>query len=93
MVKHDDGDKKIWITEVGAPTGTGPNAVSEADQAKSLVQARDQAVGWEWAGPLIYYELVDGGTDPTEIEENFGVLREDLSLKPSAVALIDDEKK
>jgi len=93
MVKHDDGDTKIWITEFGAPTGTGPNSVSEDDQAKSLVQAHDQVLGWEWAGPLIYYELVDGGTDPGEIEENFGVLREDLSLKPAAVALIDDEKE
>lgn len=91
MVKHDDGEKKIWITEFGAPTGTGPNAVSEDAQAKALIQARDQVRGWEWAGPLIYYELVDGGTDPGEIEENFGVLREDLTLKPAAVALTGED--
>jgi hypothetical protein len=90
--RHRDGRKKIWITEFGAPTGTGPNAVSDEDQSKTLLQARQQVQRWDWAGPLIYYELVDGGTDPTEIEDNFGVLREDLSLKPAAVALIGKDK-
>jgi GH35 family endo-1,4-beta-xylanase len=93
MDRHGEGRKKIWITEFGAPTGTGPNAVSEEDQAETLLQARQQVQGWDWAGPLIYYELVDGGTDPTEIEDNFGVLREDLSLKPAAAALIGEDKK
>ena len=89
MDRHGDGRKKIWITEFGAPTGTGPNAVSEARSGKGLLQAREQLERWDWAGPLIYYELVDGGTDPTDIEENFGVLRDDLSPKPAAVALMD----
>jgi polysaccharide biosynthesis protein PslG len=91
--KQGDGRKRIWITEFGAPTGTGPNAVSEEDQSKALLQARQQVQHWEWAGPLIYYELVDGGTDSTEIEENFGVLRKDLSPKPAAVALMGEDKK
>ncbi|MDP9166749.1 MAG: cellulase family glycosylhydrolase [Actinomycetota bacterium] len=89
--KHGDGGKKIWITEFGAPTGTGPNAVSEQDQAKALLQARHEAGSWDWAGPLIYYELVDGGTNLTEIEDNFGVLRADLSLKPAATALMNGD--
>lgn len=89
MSKRGDGGKKIWITEFGAPTGTGPNAVSDADQSKALLQARKDVRGWEWAGPLMFYELVDGGTNSAEIEDNFGVLRVDLSLKPAAQALID----
>jgi GH35 family endo-1,4-beta-xylanase len=89
MERHGDGGKKIWITEFGAPTGTGPNAVSEDNQAASLVQAREQVADWDWAGPLMYYELVDGGTDPAEIEQNFGVVREDLSPKAAADALMD----
>jgi hypothetical protein len=32
--------------------------------------------------------LVDGGTDPTDIEQNFGVLRENLTLKVAALALM-----
>ena len=89
MDRHRDGRKRIWITEFGAPTGTGPNAVSEADQARAILQAREQLERWDWAGPLIYYELVDGGTNLTDIEENFGVLRDDLSPKFAAVALMD----
>ena len=88
MEKHGDGQTKIWITEFGAPTGEGPDAVSDQMQAAILLQARHQAEEWEWAGPLIYYELVDGGTDPTDIEQNFGVLRENLTLKASALALM-----
>lgn len=90
MSRHGDGRKKVWITEFGAPTGTGPNSVSEEEQAEALIKARQLVARWDWAGPLIYYELVDGGTDSTDVEQNFGVLREDLSLKPAAVALIDE---
>jgi polysaccharide biosynthesis protein PslG len=89
MDRHGDDGTKIWITEFGAPTGTGPHAVSEDDQAAALLQARDQVENWDWAGPLMYYELVDGGTDPSDPEQNFGVLREDLSPKPAAEALMD----
>lgn len=89
MDRHGDGSKKIWITEFGAPTGTGEHAVSEDDQAAAFLQARDQVEQWEWAGPLIYYELVDGGEDLTDTEQNFGVLHEDLSPKPAADALMD----
>jgi len=89
MESHGDGGKKVWITEFGAPTGTGPHAVSDGAQATTLLQARRQVQKWDWAGPLIYYELVDGGTDPTDVEQNFGVLRQDLSPKPAADALMD----
>lgn len=93
MDRHGDGGKKVWITEFGAPTGTGPTAVSERDQALSLLQARRQVARWDWAGPLLYYELVDGGTDVTDVEKNFGVLREDLTPKPAAVALMESASR
>lgn len=87
--RNGDDRKKLWITEFGAPTGTGPYAVSEDDQAAALLQARDQIRQWDWAGPLIYYELVDGGTDTDDTEQNFGLLRTDLSPKRVAQALMD----
>jgi hypothetical protein len=89
MANHGDGDKLIWITEFGAPTGTSVNAVSEEQQAAILLAARQQVALWGWAGPLMYYELVDGGTNPSDGEQNFGVLRQDLSLKAAALALIE----
>lgn len=89
MVAHGDGNKLIWMTEFGAPTGTSVNAVTEQQQAELLLAARQQVAQWNWAGPLMYYELVDGGTNPADGEQNFGVLRQDLSLKAAAVALIE----
>jgi polysaccharide biosynthesis protein PslG len=89
MVRHGDAEKKIWITEFGAPTGTVPGAVSERGQANTILQARRQVQYWDWAGPLIYYELRDGGTNPTDVEQNFGLVRRDLSLKPAGKALMD----
>lgn len=86
--RNDDGGKKIWITEFGAPTGTAAEAMSEADQKMSVQQARSMAESWNWAGPLIYYELRDSGTDPADLEQNFGVLRADLSPKDAATALM-----
>lgn len=80
--------KKIWITEFGAPTGSSDRALSEEDQATTLFQARGQLDQWAWAGPLIYYELVDGGTDLADPEQNFGVLREDLAPKAAAIELL-----
>ncbi len=91
MDRNGDGRKKIWITELGAATGTSPTAVSDQDQAAALEWARLQVQRWDWAGPLIYYELVDGGTDLGDIEQNYGVLRVDLSLKPAAMDLINND--
>ncbi|WP_232066730.1 cellulase family glycosylhydrolase [Mycobacterium parmense] len=88
MVRHGDAGKKVWITEFGAPTGTGPGSMSATDQANSVVQSRRQVRNWDWAGPLIYYELRDAGTDPNDIEQNFGLVRMDMSLKPAAEALM-----
>lgn len=88
MVEHGDSDKKVWVTEYGAPTGTSSHAVSEEDQARALIEARRQLAQWDWAGPLIYYELVDGGTDLSYDQDNFGVLRTNLEPKPAADALM-----
>lgn len=88
--RNGDADKKIWITEFGAPTGTAAEAMSERDQATSLLEARGLAESWDWAGPLVFYELRDSGTDPAELEDNFGVLRADLSPKDAAKALMDN---
>ncbi len=88
MAKHGDARKKIWITEYGAPTGTGQDTVSEDDQARALLEARQQVAAWDWIGPLIYYELTDDGTDLTDAAKNFGVLRANLDPKPAATALI-----
>lgn len=88
MERHGDGGKKIWITEFGAPTGTAPDALSDNDQALTIMQASKLVERWSWAGPLLYFELRDRGTKPGVDEDNFGVVRRDLSLKLAGKALI-----
>jgi hypothetical protein len=88
MEQHGDGRKKLWITEFGAPTGTAPDAVSDRSQAITIMSARSLIQKWTWVGPLIYFELRDSGTDPAVVDDNFGVVRRDLSLKPAGEALL-----
>lgn len=89
MEQWGDADKQIWVTEFGAPTGTGDGSMSETEQAESLSQAAQLAASWPWLGPVIIYELRDRGTDPGDLEQNFGVLRQDLTPKEAGQALLD----
>lgn len=83
MVSNGDSAKQIWMTEMGGPTGTGTNAVTEAEQASMLTEAHTLAASYPWAGPVIWYEYWDQSTDLTNTEMNFGVLRNDYSPKPA----------
>lgn len=86
MVRNGDGDKKMWITEFGAPTGTSPAAVSEGEQAAILAAAFEAVAQLSFVGPMFVYALRDYGTDPSEPEDNFGLLRHDFSPKPARAA-------
>lgn len=100
MMQNGDSDKKIWITEYGAPTG-GPGSatsgyvpgedadhVTEGYQAAILEDAlRETTKGDVWAGPLFWYSYKDLGT--SESTENFyGLRRADGSHKPAYDALL-----
>lgn len=88
MAANGDGAKQIWLTEYGAPTGTGTDAVTEAKQADLLVAAIATAASWSWTGPLFFYGGRDRGTDLTDREQNFGFVRTDFSSKPAHAALV-----
>jgi polysaccharide biosynthesis protein PslG len=81
MAEHGDSDKKIWITEFGAPTGT----VTEAQQSTELVQAITDAKETSWIGAFYIYtwsDQFDGA--------GFGLLDSSGNPKPaySAVAAL-----
>lgn len=78
MTEHGDGAKRIWLTEYGAPT----SVVSEDEQADFLESAYALAADSEWAGPLFYYSFRDIGTDLSEPEHFYGLLRNDWGQKP-----------
>lgn len=79
--------KEIWLDETGWYTGTAEDAKTEEQQAAYAVRS---AVLWEdylkdnnRKGRIMYYNLVDSGSDETDSEQNFGLADSDLVPKKS----------
>jgi len=79
------GGKPIWVTEIGVPTHTGITGSSEAMQAKFLprIYMTLLALG---AQNVTWYDMVDDGPDLSNKEYNFGILRNDYTVKPAYYA-------
>lgn len=86
MVAHGDGAKRIWATEVGAPT-RGSGSVSERTQAQWVGEYYSVWNTWPYTGPMLWYSVRDTGTGGDE-QEAFGVLRADGAPKPALAALV-----
>ena len=87
MLRNGDGDKRMWITEFGAITGTAPGAVSETEHAAIITDAFHAMAQLRFVdGPMFVYAIRDAGTDPADVEDNFGLLRRDFSPKASHAA-------
>jgi hypothetical protein len=85
MVANGDVNKKIWLTEFGAPTD-GPDPawyVSEASQSQMVTDVVQTYESYPWAGPLFWYTFKDGGTATSTNENFFGLVRADGSTKPA----------
>jgi hypothetical protein len=83
MAEHGDGAKKIWGTEVGAPSGTDSRALTEAQQAQWV---HDYLLGWNTAyrsftGPLVWMPVRDSGTDASNRWENMGLMHRNRTPK------------
>lgn len=93
--------KPIWITEYGAPTngpGAGatladlnltnhPDHVDEALQAQMATDSVSLARRSTFIGALFWHSYRDLGTDPSTIENFFGLRRKDGTVKPAWSAL------
>lgn len=79
----------IWDTEWGYSSswyGEGHSAEARARQANMV--ARELLSAWAMGFPLVvYYDLRDGGTDPDDSEDNFGLVQNDYAEKPSMLAV------
>ena len=84
MQQNGDGNKKIWITEFGCPTGTHagqPAACTDATLAQQITQAYNQANAWGWIGSLFIFSWQDNTGDG-----DFGLYYANGSPKTVALA-------
>jgi hypothetical protein len=92
MAANGDANKQVWSTEAGAPTGTfvgsDRRAIPEEQQALTAKRIYEIAAQRPWMGPVFWFCFRDYGPDLGEIEQNFGILRDDWSLKPAYAAFV-----
>jgi hypothetical protein len=84
MEMNGDGDKRIWLTNFGAPTVAGP--VNEMQQAQLLTDAAALLRSYSWAGPMFWFSYRDIAVDGQNPWDWFGVVRPDFSAKPAHAA-------
>lgn len=96
MISRGDNGKKIWITEYGVPTG-GPGKMRNLDELtfnygsdymselteEYLVKrtAEIYSQNRSWLGGFFWYSLRNNGTDVSDPENFFGLVRNDWSKK------------
>lgn len=85
MASNGDAAKRIWITEFGVPTSPSADG-NTTIQAQSATALFTLLVGSSSFGPAFWYALVDDGTDPTNIEDNFGLITFGGVNKPAFAA-------
>lgn len=98
MVSNNESNKKIWVTEFGAPTngpGTerslneldfsyGSDYMSEKAQQTLVERASSlYSADKSWMGPFFWYSLRDNDVSKTTPENFFGIIRYDGTFKPS----------
>jgi hypothetical protein len=73
MTSNGDSAKKVWITEVGAPSG-GPDGVGQAWQATEMTQVIADAKATSWVGGVYLYSWQDEGTSQSNDEDWYGLV-------------------
>ena len=76
MVDNGDGGKKIWMTEIGAPT-SAPSAagVSQDEQARQITDVLWKSAESGFSGPAFIFSIRDvDSADQDNEQDNFGAL-------------------
>jgi hypothetical protein len=85
MAANGDGNKQIWGTEYGAPTGgNDPKRVTLGEQAQYIADGLSWWVGRPYTGPLFIKNIRDFPmNDPGDWHHRMGLLNNDFSPKPA----------
>lgn len=79
----------VWSTEWGYSSTWNGNGQGKSERLRQAqLVTRELLSAWAMGFPLIvYYDLNDGGTDPTNADNNFGLLTPENADKPAMVAV------
>lgn len=83
MAQYGDGDKTVWTSEYGLPT----SYVSEAQQAEFIDDFMTTWSELDGVGPQFIYSLVDRDSGSTEVEDTWGLFRDDYTPKQAAAVV------
>jgi polysaccharide biosynthesis protein PslG len=87
LADHAGKEVPIYLTEVGWPTHEGACGQSEADAGVFTLRLLLEASLRPWLKGVWVYESIDSGSDPTNQEHRFGLLRRDGSERPSGAVV------
>jgi hypothetical protein len=76
MSAHGDGGKKVWLTELGAPTSAPfAEGVSQEEQARQITDVLAAAAQLDYSGPAFIYSIRDEDSSLVDNREaNCGTL-------------------
>jgi len=85
MLREANGGKPfpLFATEFGVPTHVGQNGSTESHSADDLAQIYLLAISLDYIQGLWWYDFRDDGWDAGYNENNFGIVRNDMTPKPS----------
>jgi hypothetical protein len=87
MVANGDGAKRIWATEIGAPTPATIAGVTTTPDylARYVTEAFSAWRSWAWTGPMFWYSYRDAGSNVADTEQVFGLVKRDYTPKSPAL--------
>jgi len=88
LKRNGDVEKNIWITELGYPTSKGSDRrnISLEDQANFLVRSCLIAISHPDVEKIFWHCLRNIGVSKTAMQQNFGLINNDFTPKPAAIA-------
>lgn len=96
--RQTGGEVPLFITEFGWPTVRRGCVITKQQAADNIAQVLFWSAGTPWVRGVWIYQLKDQGTNPDDIEDNFGLYDFNYAPKPAAcavreaVALIKDAR-
>ncbi len=86
--KYNSGKTKdLFVTEMGFNNRTGINGYTYSQSADYAARLYLLARSIPWVKGIWWYDFQDDGTNENELEDNFGLVKYDLTPKPSYYAL------